>query len=423
MAKTVAPRRGPVFPSDMSDRPAGVVTARRRTALVLSGGGARGAYQAGVLRGFAELGLIPPGPSPFDVVVGSSAGSINVGMLAAHADDLATGITRLVEVWSAIQAHDVFRTDIRSLGSIGARWAWDLSFGGALRRVQPKSLLDTAPLRTLLARIPLAQIAAHVRSGALYAVAVAATDLYTANGHLFVQGHPRIRPWKRNRWRIESVQLTVDHLMASSAIPIFFPSVRIGGRYFGDGSIRNSAPLSPAINLGADRIVAIGVQGPGTAEPPRRKRLAPPTIAQIAGVLLDAVMLDAIETDVEHSRRVNRSVVSCRSADSANAFRWVDVLWLTPSIDFRAIAAELSDEVPPIVRYLMRGLGSDESITEMLSYLLFAPVFTSRLIQIGHSDALAAGDQIRRFLTAPPADGERPAPLDDRRRPNGAADD
>ena len=187
--------------------------------------------------------------------------------------------------------------------------------------MQPKSLLDTAPLRALLRRIPLRRIEANVRSGTLYAVAVAATDLYTANGFLFVQGHSDIRPWKRSRWRIERTRLTIDHLMASSAIPIFFPSIEIDGRHFGDGCIRNTAPLSPAINLGADRILAIGVQGAVAAETAQRKKLPPPTIAQIAGVLLDAVMLDAIETDVEHSGRVNRSVSNCRS-DSANSFRW-----------------------------------------------------------------------------------------------------
>ncbi|MFN8643921.1 MAG: patatin-like phospholipase family protein [Candidatus Binatia bacterium] len=136
----------------------------------------------------------------------------------------------------------VFRTDIASLGRIGARWAWDLSFGGALRRVQPKSLLDTAPLRTLLKRVPLARIEEHVKSGALFAAAVAATDLYSSNGFLFVQGHSSIKPWKRSRWRIERTKLTIDHLMASSAIPVFFPSIKIDGRHFGDGCIRNTAP-------------------------------------------------------------------------------------------------------------------------------------------------------------------------------------
>lgn len=378
-------------------------TARPRTALVLSGGGARGAYQAGVLQGLMEIGVIEAAGSPFDIIVGSSAGSINAGMLAAHADALGAGVGRLLEVWSTIVASDVFRTDIRSLGSIGARWAWDLSFGGALRRVQPKSLLDTAPLRTLLKQIPLPRIDEHVKSGALYAAAVAATDLYTSNGYLFVQGDPDIRLWKRSRWRIERTRLTVDHLMASSAIPIFFPSVRIEGRHFGDGCIRNTAPLSPAINLGADRIVAIGVQGPAAEEP--RKKLAPPTIAQIAGVLLDAVMLDAVESDVEHSGRVNRSVLSCR-APGTDSFRWIDVLWLRPSMNVGALAAELSDHVPPAVRYLMRGLGTDESITELLSYLLFDPAFTSRLIEAGRADVRAARAEILRFA----AGRDTPAP-------------
>jgi NTE family protein len=373
---------------------------RPRTALVLSGGGARGAYQAGVLRGLTEIGLVPAGPSVFNVVVGSSAGSINAGMLAAYADDLGTGIQRLLDVWSTLEAHEVFRTDIGSLGRIGVRWAWDLSFGGALRRVQPKSLLDTAPLRKLLARIPFARVDENVNAGMLYALAVAATDLYTSNGFLFVHGHPEIRPWRRSRWRIEPTRIGIDHLMASSAIPIFFPTIQIDGRHFGDGCIRNISPLSPAINLGAERIVAIGVQGPGTADAPKPRKLPPPTIAQIAGVLLDAVMLDAIESDVEHSGRVNTSVLACRTPDPVNPFRWVDVLWLSPSVDFGAIAAELADHVPPIVRYLMRGLGTDEAITELLSYLLFEPAFCGRLIELGRADVAAARGEIERFFAA-----------------------
>jgi len=382
----------------MKEREAG--SGAGRTGLVLSGGGARGAYQAGVLQGMVEIGAIGGGSPAFDIIVGSSAGSLNAGMLAAYADDPRVGVARLVEVWAGIQAQDVFRTDVASLGRIGVRWAWDLSFGGALRRVQPKSLLDTAPLRTLLRRIPLSRIEGHVQSGALHAVAVAATDLYTSNGYLFVQGG-KVRPWKRSRWRIESTRLTIDHLMASSAIPIFFPSVQIGGRHFGDGCIRNTSPLSPAINLGAERVIAIGVQGPAAIEPPR-KRLPPPTIAQIAGVLLDAVMLDAIESDVEHSLRVNRSVVSCGTRNPDNPFRMVDVLWLRPSVDVGAIAAELSAHVPPAVRYLMRGLGTDEAITELLSYLLFDPAFTTRLIDAGRRDVLAAKAEILRFAAGRP---------------------
>ncbi len=229
-----------------------------RTALVLSGGGARGAYQAGVLQGLLEHGLVSRDVSSFDILVGSSAGSINSGLLAAFADQFARGADALTQIWSSIEAKDVFRTDITSLGRIGARWAWDLSFGGATRHVQPKSLLDTAPLRKLLsAKIPLGRIDGNVERGALRALAIPATDLYASNGVLFVHAAPAVELWTRARWSIERTRIEVEHLMASSAIPVFFPSVPIGGRHFGDGSIRNTAPLSHAIHLGAERIVAV----------------------------------------------------------------------------------------------------------------------------------------------------------------------
>ena len=234
------------------------------TALVLSGGGARGAYQAGVLQGLAELGLAVSAEG-FDILVGSSAGAINGAMLAAQADDFPGAANRLAEVWSAIEPQHVFRTDLRSLGGIGARWFRDLSFGGAMRRVGPKSLLDTAPLRELLREwIPFEAIDGHVHQGQLRAFALPATDLYTADGVVFLDAPAEVPLWKRGRWSIERARIRVEHVMASSAIPVFFPSVEIEGRHFGDGSVRNTAPLSPAINLGADRILAIGVRQPST---------------------------------------------------------------------------------------------------------------------------------------------------------------
>jgi NTE family protein len=194
------------------------------------------------------------------------------------------------------------------------------------------------------------------------------------------------------------VRTRVEHLLASSAIPVFFPSVEIDGCYYGDGSIRNTAPLSPAINLGADRIIAIGVSGPPPAKPmpvPRPR----PTIAQVAGVLLDAVMLDAIEVDVEHSERVNTSVMKFPAEQTKQGFRAVDVLWLQPSRQVRAMAAELSDRIPRIVRYLMRGLGSDEAVTEISSYLLFDAEFCGRLMELGRSDVVAERERIEKFFT------------------------
>jgi NTE family protein len=373
-------------------------TARQpRTALVLSGGGARGAYQVGVLRGLVEQGFLPRESSGLDVVVGSSAGAINAASLVAHADDLDAGLARLERVWNEILPQHVFRTDIASLGRIGVRWAWDLSFGGMLRNVRPKSLLDTSPLRALLAeRIPFARIDANVAAGTVRALALVATDLHTSNGVVFLHARDDVPTWSRRRWRIERTSIRVEHLLASSAIPIFFPSVAIGGRHFGDGSIRNTTPLSPAINLGAERIVAIGVSGPLPRESERGPR-RPPTIAQIAGVLLDAVMLDAIEVDVEHSERVNTSVVHCPTGDPTRPFRHVDVLWIRPSRQVRQLAAEFAHRIPPVVRYLLRGLGSDAAVTELASYLLFDSEFCGRLVALGKRDVRLERDRIAQF--------------------------
>lgn len=379
----------------------GTTTAKRSsTALVLCGGGARGAYQVGVLRGLYELGVLDPSVGRVDTFVGSSAGAINAGMLAAYAGDLGAGLAGLERVWGNLEAKDVFRTDVRSIGGIGVRWAWDLTFGGALGGGTPKSLLDTAPLRQLLEReVPLHRLDGEVRSGALRALAITATDLQTADGTVFLHGAADLPRWTRRRWRIEPTQMRAEHLLASSAIPIFFPTVEIDGRHFGDGSIRNTRPLSPAINLGVDKIIAVSVREPSGVRAEFGGGQAP-SIAQIAGVLLDAVMLDAIEVDVEHSERVNRSVMAC-PGEHGEGFRMVDVLWLRPSRDLTAIAAELAHQIPAVVRYVMRGLGSEEAITELTSYLLFDASFCGRLIEIGREDALAARAEVEAFFAAP----------------------
>lgn len=374
-------------------------------ALVLSGGGARAAYQVGALQGLLDAGLLEDGGG-FDVLCGSSAGAINASMLAAHARDLRAGVERLAQVWGAIEPQQVFRTDVRSLGGIGMRWVRDLSFGGLLRRVAPKFLLDTAPLRALLAaQIPFDRIDGHLEEGAFHALALPATDLYTADGVVFLAARPDVALWRRGRWSVERTRIGVEHVMASSAIPIFFPSVEIEGRHLGDGSVRNTAPLSPAINLGASRIIAIGVRQPVT-ETGRVPRSRPPSIAQVAGALLDAVMLDAVGVDVEHSERINTSVIVGPGSRPDEPFRWVDVLWLSPRRHFHEIAREFSHRIPPIVRYLMRGLGSSDEITELASYLLFDGAYCRRLMEIGRSDSEARRDEIRDFLAARSA-GER----------------
>ncbi len=369
------------------------------SALVLSGGGARGAYQAGVLAGLAEHGFIGTNAAHFDVLVGSSAGSINATTLASRADDMHAGIARLQEVWCGLHAEQVYRTDIAALGRTGLRWAWDLTFGGATGHVGGKSLLDTAPLAALLRKqIPFERIATNIAEGRLRALAVIATDLHTSNGVVFLQAAPGFAGWRRRRWRVVDADIRAEHVLASSAIPIFFPPVGIDGRWYGDGSIRNTAPLAPAIHLGAERIVAIGVSGPPPPGADASRHREPPTIAQVAGVLLDAVMLDALEVDVEHGERVNTSVMECPTGNPAQPFRVVEILWLRPSERIRELAVGVLGRIPPGVRYLMRGLGPDESITELASYLLFEPEFCSALIELGRADVSDERERIGAFF-------------------------
>ncbi|MBW2387713.1 MAG: patatin-like phospholipase family protein [Deltaproteobacteria bacterium] len=376
------------------------------TAVVMSGGGARGAYQAGVLAGLAEIGLISDdSPLPFGILVGSSAGAINAAGMAAMAARPADGVARLVKAWSEVEAQQVFRTDFRSLGGIGVRWARDLSLGGLTGKVSPKALLDTSPLRgTIDSWIPFDQISQNIESGAVDTLVLTATNLYTSTGIVFVEGAADQTLWQQRRRRIERAEIGVDHVMASSAIPLLFPPIQLEDRWFGDGSIRNTTPLSPAIHLGADRILAIGVREPrpNTELPSTSSKREAPSIAEIAGVLLDAVMLDAIEVDVEHSIRVNESVTRCAQPLPGQPFRWVDVLALHPSEDVAALAGELADRVPRVVRYLMRGLGSEAAITELTSYLLFDPVFCGRLVELGRRDVKANRDELRSFFIGPP---------------------
>jgi len=380
------------------------------SALVLSGGGARGAYQAGVLAGLLDLGLIDPKNRwPFPLLVGSSAGAINATALAAGADEPEQGIARLVEVWSNVQASDVFRTDLRAFSGIGIRWARDISLGGLIGKVAPKALLDTRPLRaTLESWIPFDRIAANLRSRTLSGLVIAATDLYTGTGVFFVEGMPGRSLWEQTRRRAERAVIAVDHVLASSAIPLLFPPVPIDDRWFGDGSIRNTAPLSPAMRLGARRILAISVREPLAVDNPRAANVPPPapSIAEITGALLDAVMLDAIELDVEHSGRVNTSVQRCEQHLPGQPFRFVDVLAIHPSQDVAAMAAELIARAPTALRYLMRGLGSEEAITKLTSYLLFDRVFCQRLIELGREDVKANRSEIERFFSEPEIQGE-----------------
>ena len=283
-----------------------------RTALVLSGGGARGAYQVGALRGLHEL-LHGQRSLPFPILVGASAGSITNAVLGAHAADFPLAVGKLVDFWGGLKPEQVFRTDARTLMRVGLSWAADLSLGNWIGTGHGRSLLVNDPLRDLLhERLDMAALGRSVERGLLRGFALTTTSYHTGLAVTFFDGVGSIEPWARSTRIGIRQHLSIDHVMASSSIPFFFPAVSIGGTYYADGCIRLTAPLSPAIHMGADRILAIGVRYPRAPDPassaPQARDDRYPATADTAGLLLNALFLEALESDVERMERINRTV-------------------------------------------------------------------------------------------------------------------
>ena len=370
--------------------------------LVLTGGGARAAYQVGALRALVD---IAGDCCPFRVIAGVSAGAINGAAVAIAADGFAVGMARLESVWRALTPDRVYRTDVPNLAEIAAGWLRQLAGGGCLGPADVNALLDTTPLRALLTgALAMARIRGHVAAGRLRGVAVTATSYRTGNAIAFFDAVEGVRPWLRTGRLGRRAELTVDHVLASAAIPLFFPPVLVDAAPFGDGCIRMTAPLSPAIHLGAERILAIGIrpeEGPGESYVPRGAGVAP-TPAEIGGVLLDAVFLDALESDAERLKRIN-GTLSLMTAEGraqlAQPLRSVPLLVLRPSVDLGRLAIEQYDRLPWALRYLLRGIGADDRRGwELISYLAFEPTYVGRLIDLGHRDTLARRDEIAAFL-------------------------
>ena len=381
--------------------------------LVLTAGGARGAYQAGVLRRIAELASLRDRPSPFAIVTGASAGAINGAYLAARSADLRGGARELADLWARLSVRDVFRSDLPSLGCVGLRWLRDLSLGGLVGAGSVSALLDTTPLYELLRdRLRLEGIGRSIDAGHLYAAAISATSYHSGRSFTFVQGRAGHPVWTRSRRVALSTEITHEHVSASAAIPIVFPPVRIrtapGGEcFFGDGALRLVAPLSPAIRLGAKRVLAIGVRCSSAAatlsdaELPAGENataaLAEPPMAQICGVFLNALFLDHLDADLDHLHRMNQIAAGNQAASLAV----VDPLVVAPSSDLALVAAAFAHKMPLAVRYVMEGLGTpDAQSADLMSYLLFDSTYTRALIDIGYQDAGARIDEIEHFLLA-----------------------
>ena len=390
--------------------------------LVLTAGGARGAYQAGVLRRIGELPSLRGGASPFAIVTGASAGAINGMFLAARTRELEAAVRNLTELWAHLSVSQVFRTDLASLGCVSMRWLRDLSLGGILGGGSVSSLLDTTPLYELLRDgLHLEGIGESIAAGDLFAAAVSATSYHSGRSFTFVQGRSGHPVWARARRVALATEITHEHVSASAAIPIVFPPVRIrtspGGEcFFGDGALRLVAPLSPAIRLGATRVFAIGVRCSAAAAALQKAELSTsepqgaagpeptePPMAQICGVFLNALFLDHLDADVDHLLRMNEIA---RAQPSGQALSEVTPLVVSPSADLALVAAAFAHKMPRAVRYVMEGLGTpDAQSADLMSYLLFDSAYTRALIDIGYQDAAARIDEIEEFLLG--VDGTR----------------
>ena len=369
--------------------------------LVLTGGGARAAYQVGALRALAEL--FGNGPLPFPVVCGVSAGAINGSSLAAEADDFPRAVKHLTDTWLSLTPEHVYRTDALSLVSIGSGWFRGLTAGGTQPPRRYNHLLDTSPLRELLGReIPFEAIRENVARGLVRGVAISATNYETGTSVTFFDGAPEMKPWARSRRMGVKTAITLDQVMASAAIPIFFPPVQVGGSWFGDGGVRLTAPMSPALHLGADRVLVIGIRHPRTAEETvvineaaQRDDLP---LSQILGVLMNAVFLDSLEPDIERVERVTEMLDTIqRPADSH--LRPVHILLLQPSQDLAALASDQVMRFPRTLRFLLKGLGvSQKGGADLLSYLAFEQHYIERLVTLGYEDTRARFEEIREFI-------------------------
>ena len=370
--------------------------------LALTGGGARGAYQIGVLNWIARR--YPRLEIP--VLTGVSAGAVNIAFLAANPGDLRAGVRGLAELWRTLTPEKVFRVDARTIGWTVLRWGFRLMSGGAARTPDVRGFLDTEPLRRLLHRVlenrrgEIVGIAANLARARLRAVALTATSYTTGQTVVFVQGS-EIEPWQRPQRRAHQTTLTIEHIMASAALPLFFPAVNVDDEWYGDGGMRLSAPLSPALHLGASRILAISTRYERTRpEAANRQHEGYPPPAQVLGSLLNAVFLDLIDQDAVRLGMMN-SLLDQLPEQDRHGLRHVDLLVMRPSRDLGRLAAEFEPRLPGAFRFMTRGLGTRETRSpDMLSLLMFQPDYIDELIRCGERDAEARAEEIDRFLGA-----------------------
>jgi len=388
--------------------------------LLLTGGGARAAYQVGVLRAIVNLRRaagIAGGPSPFHIITGTSAGAINACALACGADNFDEAVRRIVRFWRNVHAGQVYRADSLGVIRTGARWLGLLSLGwlvASWRRAPPQSFLDNAPLRVLLNRmVPLQRLPGLFAAGHLRALAVTASSYTTGEHVTFFDGHTDLQPWTRTQRHGVRQTISPAHLLASSAIPFVFPAIPLPmtghTEYFGDGSMRQTAPLSAAIHLGAQRLLVIGAgrMTEPQVQPVPEAASQYPSLAQVAGHALSNIFLDALAVDIERAERINQTLTLIPpDARSGSSLRPVELLVIAPSQRLDAAAARHVHALPPPVRAMLGALGmsprgADVRDAALASYLLFEPSYTRELMALGYADTCTRSEQVCRFFGWP----------------------
>jgi len=380
----------------------------KKLGLVLPGGGARGAYQVGVLKAVGEM-LPRRAPNPFAVVSGTSAGAINSVVLAARAKLFHIAVAEMEHVWSNFSSEQVFKSDSATMLKTSAHWFAMLATAG-LGVTNPRSLLDNDPLRHLLkSKINFKAIQKSIDKGYLDAVAVTAAGYSSARSVSFYQGQDGHDSWDRVRRLGRSQKITLEHLMASVAVPIVFPPVRLGQEFYGDGAMRQATPLSPAVRLGAERILVIGARNESPDElPSADEPVVYPSFGRIAGYMLDALFMDGLSSDLERLTRINLMLNQMPDRTihgEGGELRFIDVFVMLPSEDIREIAGRHIGELPRSVRMLLKGLGAlNAGGRQLISYLLFESGYTRELIDMGYRDAQLRKDQLMDFIHGKPVD-------------------
>lgn len=381
---------------DTSDRPA-----EPKIGLVMTGGGARAAYQVGVLRAISDM-LPLDSPCPFQIICGTSAGAINAAVLAANAGNFRRGVRQLVTVWKNFHVRHIYRSDPLGVLANSTRWAISALFGGFSGKT-PVSLLDNSPLAELLSkRLDYAAIQRSIETGSLYALSITCSGYASSQSVSFFQSVPGLEGWERARRIGMPATIGVEHLLASSALPFIFPAMHINREYFGDGSMRQIAPLSPALHLGADRLFVIGAGRQLALQQERVKGEMYPSLAQIAGHCLNSIFLDALEVDLERLQRINRTLGLMPSEllqKTSTLLRSVDARIISPSEALEKIAIGYVKTLPLTIRMLLYSVGAlRRSGSNLVSYLLFEKEFCRALIKLGYHDTMQRRDDLMRFL-------------------------